>query len=131
MSVRKVKKARRLVTGLAKEMQKKGDTSSSTTALAKRADRKPLSAREKYTVAKRVVANQAKKSANIKSQTPMAPSTRKAVVEKTIAAGRAGGLGGKKTTKLFEKKQAAAQEKNSNKITKATPKGQTRYVIKP
>jgi hypothetical protein len=126
MSPRKAAKARRLVTGLAKEMKKKGDTSSSTAALARRADSKPLSDREKAKVAKRVVANQAKKASNIGSNA--APSAKAAVVAKTVSAGRAGGLGGKKTTAIFQKKKVAAE---SNKLKKGTKAVKNAYKINP
>jgi len=123
MSVRKVKKARRLVTGLAKEMVKKGDTSERTATLAARADKKPLSEREKYNAGKRVVQNQAKKATNqIQSRKPVAPSTKEADVKRTTYAGRAGGLGMNKTNKVFDNSMRDIPQARANKAVKTETK---------
>jgi len=126
MSVRKVKKARRLVTGLAKEMVKKGDTSERTATLAAsggRGFKKPLSEREKYNAGKRVVRNQAKKAINqIQSGKPVAPSTKEADVKRTTYAGRAGGLGMDKTNKVFSTSMRDIPQARANKAVKTEAK---------
>ncbi len=122
MSVRKVQKARRLVTGLAAGMVKKEDTSASTAALAKRArGEKPLSPREKAKVAKRVINNQAKKASNLKASNPEA---RKAIADKMTIAGRAGGLDRKTIAKVRNKSYVKAVENNMSRNYKAVVKSE-------